>query len=346
MTLYLDLSVIQTVPSANINRDEVGAPKKAYYGGVLRSRVSSQAWKHAIREDFAKANVDTAYRTKLVPKKLAKLLQAKNGDLSDEEAMELSVATLTKAKISVTKDNELSALMFISKGQLEKLADYVLENKELNEDQLKVILQSNNSADLALFGRMVASDPTLSVDASVQVAHTISTHEIVPEFDYYTALDDLKTSAGAAMVGTTEYNSATLFRYANINLDELLHNLGDKNITLDSATQFIKSFISSMPTGYQNAFANKTIPEYVMLTLRNDTPVNLVSAFEEPVQSTSGFSRKSVEQLEKEYKNTLKFLDEPVANFVLSKYDSSLEEQVNNLADLLDKVKDSFVKLV
>ena len=50
--LFLDIHVVQTVPPANINRDDTGSPKTAQYGGVTRARVSSQCWKGAIRKYF------------------------------------------------------------------------------------------------------------------------------------------------------------------------------------------------------------------------------------------------------------------------------------------------------
>ena len=50
--LFLDVHVIQTVPPSNINRDDTGSPKTAQYGGVRRARVSSQAWKKAMRDYF------------------------------------------------------------------------------------------------------------------------------------------------------------------------------------------------------------------------------------------------------------------------------------------------------
>lgn len=141
-----------------------------------------------------------------------------------------------------------------------------------------------------MFGRMVADDPSLNVDAAVQVAHAISTHEIVPEFDYFTAIDDKRKEdeAGSAMLGTIEYNSSTLYRYANINVNELEKNIGS-DLTIKGAKLFIKEFISTMPTGKENTFANKTVPQYVLVTIRKDTPVNLVSAFEDPVKSHGGY---------------------------------------------------------
>ena len=51
--LYVDFHILQTVPPSCINRDDTGSPKTAVYGGVRRARVSSQAWKHAMRAAFA-----------------------------------------------------------------------------------------------------------------------------------------------------------------------------------------------------------------------------------------------------------------------------------------------------
>ena len=70
------------------------------------------------------------------------------------------------------------------------------------------------SADIALFGRMVTSDYFLNVDASMQVAHAISTHMVNRESDYYTAMDDLlknNEETGAGMIGDTDYNSCCYY---------------------------------------------------------------------------------------------------------------------------------------
>ena len=51
--LYVDFHILQTVPPSCINRDDTGSPKTAVYGGVARARLSSQAWKQAMRAAFA-----------------------------------------------------------------------------------------------------------------------------------------------------------------------------------------------------------------------------------------------------------------------------------------------------
>lgn len=65
--LYVDFHVLQTVPPSCVNRDDTGSPKTAVYGGAVRARVSSQAWKHAMRVMFTEEMsdaVETGYRTK------------------------------------------------------------------------------------------------------------------------------------------------------------------------------------------------------------------------------------------------------------------------------------------
>ena len=353
--MYIDINVLQSVPSSNINRDDTGAPKTAIYGGVMRSRVSSQAWKRAVRKVFAEESKDAEWlaglRTLEAPQLLAKQMQALDDSLNDEDALDKAQAVFKTVGIKVDKKTgKTKALLMISRGELKKLAEYVnnTDIDQLDKKELKNQLMSEKSLDMALFGRMVADNPSLNVDAACQVAHAISTHEVTPEFDYYTAVDDNQADdeSGAAMLGTIDYNSSTLFRYANVNVDDLIHNLGSNEAAINGIKLFVNDFLMSMPTGKQNTFANKTVPQYVMVALRDDTPVNLVSAFEKPVISNDGYLQKSVNRLEDEFSATQKFVDKPVATFVLTTADSKLSEQTDNKEDLLDKVVATLQKRV
>ena len=97
-----------------------------------------------------------------------------------------------------------------------------------DKKELQEALKNYPSVDLALFGRMVADDPSLNYDAAAQVAHSISTHAVQNEYDYFTAVDDCQAedNAGAGHLGTVEYNSSTLYRYATVNVMELARQLG------------------------------------------------------------------------------------------------------------------------
>ncbi|RFT24948.1 type I-E CRISPR-associated protein Cas7/Cse4/CasC, partial [Gardnerella vaginalis] len=197
-----------------------------------------------------------------------------------------------------------------------------------DKKQLQEILRDNPPIDIALFGRMLADDPSLNEDASSQVAHAISTHAVRTEFDYYTAVDDLSAddNAGAGMLGTIEYNSSTLYRYANVAVHEFSHQLSDnKESTINALRLFIEAFANAMPTGKVNTFANQTLPQMLVVTLRDDRPVNLVSAFEDPVKSKDGYVSKSIEKLSQEYEKVQKFVHKPLASFYVT-MDSSNEE--------------------
>ena len=64
--MYIDFHIIQTVPPSCVNRDDTGSPKTAVYGGTMRARVSSQAWKRAMRLKFKELFTSdlVGYRTK------------------------------------------------------------------------------------------------------------------------------------------------------------------------------------------------------------------------------------------------------------------------------------------
>ena len=355
--LYLDINVLQTVPSSNINRDDTGAPKTAIYGGVTRSRVSSQSWKRVIRQAFMEdsegAEWLNSHRTKHGVRLLAERIKHLSDGLSYEEAVKKALDAFNTTKIKPKKDKKTGeyltgALLQLSNGQLEKLAQYALNHDEMDVKEIKTTLMEKSSLDLALFGRMVADNPELNVDAASQLAHAISTHTIIPEFDFYTAIDDDKneSQAGSAMMGTLAYNSSTLYRYANINIYELMHNLGSKELTVEGVKLFLKEFILTMPTGKENSFANKTTPQYVMVALREDTPVNLVSAFEEPVKSNHGYVDESIQRLEKEFEDTLKFVDQPIFTGVLTTKQTHLEQAINTKEELFEQVAEIVSKKV
>lgn len=284
MGLYIDIHVLQTVPPSCVNRDDTGSPKTARYGGVTRARVSSQAWKRAVRLMFQDLlSVDqVGVRTKKVVAMVAKEI---NPNGPSPETLELADKLLKAANLKI-KDTEkgTGALFFMSPGQAKALAqvDPSLKEAELKKKCQEALMKAP-SVDLALFGRMVADDSSLNFEAACQVAHAISTHAVQNEFDYFTAVDDCapEDNAGAGHLGTVEFNSATLYRYATVNAQALKEYLKDD--TPQAVRAFVEAFVRSMPTGKQNTFANRTIPDLVVVILREDQPVNFCSAFEKPV---------------------------------------------------------------
>lgn len=309
MSTYIDFHVLQTVPPSCVNRDDMGSPKTAVYGGAVRARVSSQAWKHAMRKEFRKlfTEYELGLRTKNVVEMVEDEMIESGGELDDKKRHEIAVAALELAGIKVKsakKDEpeKADALFFMSRKQAKAIAEHAvsldLKAKE-TKDILKNDLKENPSIDIALFGRMAASDPTLNYDAAAQVAHAISTHAVHNEYDYFTAVDDMQKddNAGAGHLGTIEFNSSTLYRYATVNASELAKTIGKDN-TAEAIRKFAQAFICSMPTGKINTFANHTFPDTVYITIRSNQPVNLCGAFEKPIKrSENGYAEASEKKL-------------------------------------------------
>lgn len=346
--IYVDLHVLQTVPPSCVNRDDTGSPKTAIYGGVTRARVSSQAWKHAMRLKFKEMFADSdrnavGYRTakvfSILEKKICEIVpDIKQGD-------EKKISEKVWKLIEITKDSktaESNVLLFVSPEQIDSLAQWAvgkkeellkLASKEKDEDErneknkkektspleneVVKLMNQHPSFDQALFGRMVASKAVLNFDAAAQVAHAISTHAVENEFDYFTAVDDYTLTT--SFLAAAEFNSSTLYRYATVNVGNLRDMLGEK--APEAVRAFADAFIRSMPTGKQNTFANWTRPDAVYVTVRRDQPVNMAGAFEKPVRAgAQGYVANSVQALADYAAETYRdFVAAPVLSLTVGK---------------------------
>ncbi len=319
MSVFVDIHVLQTLPPSNPNRDDTGAPKSATFGGVSRMRISSQAIKRATRQDFEGKISDGNYgvRTKKIVELVARTIGEKRPDLEPRavELAEMGLKTigfkLTEPRGKKTEQElkEAGFLVFLSAKQIEHVADALISVAEQSDPaaafkELKPrgLVDTNHSIDIALFGRMVAEPNALNVDAACQVAHAIGVGAVEREYDYYTAVDDEKKRSdeadeGAGMIGTIEFASATVYRYATINVDLLRENLGDDAVAERAIELFVDSFVRSMPTGKITTFGNRTLPDAVLVQVRADQPINMSGAFEEPIVSDrSGFAGPAVER--------------------------------------------------
>ncbi|GAA2127267.1 type I-E CRISPR-associated protein Cas7/Cse4/CasC [Actinomadura napierensis] len=349
---YVEFHILQTVPPANLNRDDQGNPKEAFFGGVRRSRVSSQAWKRAARIEFDRhlPEADQSTRTKQIAKQLSGRLNDRTS-LEPEQAQRLAGALLEPLGIKAgRKAGDTAYLLYYGYGQLDRIVDLVADRATdfaaLSDDELAAAVKDLKIADelknghpmgVALFGRMVADIPSLNVDAAAQVAHALSTHRVELEADYYTAVDDANElgETGAGMIGSIGFNSATLYRYAAIGVHQLVDNIGSTEAALDATRQFGRAFALSMPTGHITSFAHRTRPSLVAVVVRNDQPVNLVSAFERPVPDTDssgaacGVAAESAGRLAREYLRSVRqWGDEPAHAAVSHAFDGATDDDI------------------
>lgn len=320
MKTLIEIHVLQNFAPSNLNRDDTGAPKDALFGGVRRARISSQCLKRSTRQYFKEMienqqlkDNEVAARTKRFIDEIVKELVAKGKP--EEEAFEKARSALKGIKLTIKNDGKSEYLLFLGKKEIADLSQTIFANwdkikielesgvsekkgkgkkdaaKSFDPDLKKALetaLNGGKAIDIALFGRMLADMPEKSQNAACQVAHAISTHVVDREFDFYTAVDDLKPedSAGADMMGTIEFTSACFYRYAVIDWLSLKNNLQkDSELALKGLEVFLRGFVVSEPTGKQNSFAAHNPPEFVAITVSRDAaPRNLANAFESPIR--------------------------------------------------------------
>ena len=257
--MFIEVHAIQSFAPSCLNRDDTGSPKDCLFGGTRRARISSQCFKRAIREYFNNSEnfkENCGIRTRKIYNYILEKLKDldKPQEQKEEVVKEVIESTLKLDK----KDNNLQYLVFFDKKAIESLVGQIKNNfdklasksKEINVKSIfSDCLENKSAVDIALFGRMIADVPDKTIDASCQFAHSISTHKISIEDDFFTALDDLNTKSdlGAGMMGSIEFDSACFYRYANINVIKLLNNLkNNKELALNSIEMFLKSFIFSI----------------------------------------------------------------------------------------------------
>lgn len=357
MSKFIDIHILQSVPASCINRDDSGQPKTVTYGGALRSRVSSQAWKRATRMRFEQESESIAtdeeflktYGTKNLVRLIAREMQEQNDNLDENEALDtakecLSVALSTsKFESGKGKDPYQTKTRYVmSLGQIRNLAKYCLTHNKSDfakdKTEIKKLVTGQNSLALSLFGRMVADDESLNVDASCQVAHAFTVNAIQPQFDYFTAVDDFSDQQGSAFIQSAGYSTGVFYRYANINVSELEHNLDNNDLVKKGIKLFLKDFALSMPTGKENSFANTTLPQYIEFDIRDTQPVNYASAFEKPIASKAGYMDKAVEALKETATNDEKLVGKALTKVIVNVKDQdslTLDEAIDEIVESL-----------
>jgi CRISPR system Cascade subunit CasC len=282
--MLIEIHAIQNHSPANLNRDDLGAPKTCFFGGVLRSRISSQCIKRRIRTSEQFKLLLGGIRTR----QLAKLIAEKVTGKADVKKRAAKI--LEKCGIKAKDDDKSDMQVYTTKEAIARIAG-LLQESEGETDELvaqcgKLISECVAVPDMALSGRMLETGrlADTTVDAALQVAHAISTHEARPEIDYYVAADDIPgTDAGAGFVGEAVFASSCFYKYFSIHWETLVDNLkGNKELAAHTVGAFLRGAALSNPTGKQNSFAAHNPPDGLLVELKQ-TPISYANAFADPV---------------------------------------------------------------
>jgi CRISPR system Cascade subunit CasC len=333
----VEIHVLQNHVPANMNRDDLGAPKTAVFGGVLRARISSQCLKRSVRwsgEHFRHELKDhLGVRTRTFPDLVAKALADATVDKKERDAIVKQAESIAKSQDKGDEDtaeaaasdgadaaqdsgSEKTQLIFLGPNEAQKFVQTLLQLRELPQMKeaygrfledglgkkptdfskaLAAAYRCNPGVDVALYGRMTTSTAFDNVDAAMSVAHAISTHEVIPDTDYWTGVDDIKSrekEGGAGHIAEALFGSATFYKYASLDWPALLRNLNlndDRELAYATVKCFLNAFFRETPSGKRHSYAHNNCPNAILVEIRDrNTPFNYANAFVRPVERATG----------------------------------------------------------
>ena len=269
MRAFVEMHALRSFPPGNLNRDDLGSPKTAVFGGVRRLRVSSQClkrtwrWSEYFRGAFAEDEL--GIRTSHLPAEVFAALDT-SFDEGAREGLSALLQTIGRKEAKAApagEDDALSRekseeeeppeqtahLLFLSRQEIESVVEFAKANKDalakavrakkgattaiesLRKALEKYLVEhtSENAVDVGLFGRFLTSNEFDTVEGALQVAHGLGTQKVEVEYDFFTAVDDLSEDPGAGHLGETEFASSVLYLYACCDLAQLEQNLGARS---------------------------------------------------------------------------------------------------------------------
>lgn len=317
MSKFLQLHLLTSYPPSNLNRDDMGSPKSAIVGGTNRIRISSQALKRAWRtsEVFeTTAQLKNGTRTKELGSKIVypKLIEM---GVTEKLALESAIAIASvfgknkKAdKKKPLNEADLEQIVFISPEEMDAvhslLEKIATSGEKPTDNDLKLLKKEHSAADLALFGRMLASSTVHNVEAAAQVSHAITVHAMSSEDDYFTAVDDLNTGevdAGSSHIGQREFAAGLYYLYVCVNIDLLKKNLSGASNPDEAAINTLKGLVVASatvsPSGMSKSFASNARASYILAEIGDQQPRSLSVAFLKAIKGGDVFE-ESVKALE------------------------------------------------
>ena len=280
----LELHICQSFPVTCVNRDDVGSPKSAVFGGVPRARISSQSLKRAARV-YARENYRNIEFVGIRSRRLIEpFVEAFTAlGLTESDALE-KTEEVRNALSKVDSDDKsmVTTAVFMSPNEINRIAKAVSSGKSAKE----AVKNANivDAADIALFGRMIANDPSINVEAASMFSHALSVHKSTNDLDFFTAVDERYSFEGAASMGTLEFNASIYYRYTGLNIDllerHLKHMSRDQRVAIVDA--FIRSVLLAVPGARRTSMNGDTLPGYALGVAKKGRPLNLSNAFLKP----------------------------------------------------------------
>lgn len=324
MTQFVQFHLLTSYPPSNLNRDDLGRPKSAMFGGKNRLRISSQCLKRTWRtSELFEAALDGHVGTRTRRIGDIAFTRLTEGGVKEEVALKWSfeiadqfgkMPVTASSKVKERKDIRTQQLVHVSPAEQHAVEDLAkvlaAENRGPETAELQLLRRDHAAADIGMFGRMLAAAPSYNTEAAVQVAHALTVHAVDIEDDYFTAVDDLNRpsefsaagheddDSGAGHIGELGFGAGVFYLYICVDRDLLEKNLqGDEELVARTLQALIEAACKTSPSGKQNSFASRALAHFVLAEKGTEQPRSLSSAFLNPVD-TENVLQQAIQRLE------------------------------------------------
>ena len=358
MKNVLEFHIIHPMATSCLNRDEFGNQKTIKIGGTLRTRVSSQSWKYAIRKAFQE-RYNTGIRTnkKGLIDIISNTLQENNFDMNSSEvttiinqicSMYFPASKNKKAKKDTDENNNKNetsekdnVIVFVSPQEIKDIVNFYATNKDAKKEQLKDIIEKiKYELDIALFGRLLTSGSVLDtmIDGSFYMAHAISVNRHENIDDFFTSNIDTEITH-STHINTRDCVAPILYRYFAIDLNQCLKNIHSEQIDMNALSYFIENAIFTMPVGLQHAMTSFTRPYYIRMNYYDNCKCLSQVAFEKSIDNIKIEDNKEISIAEQAKFKIQEELENNFKNYSSSKPIVCIEDNMDEIINFVKKLK-------
>ena len=332
---FLQIHSLHGYSAVLLNRDDSGLAKRLPYGGVLRTRISSQCLKrhwrtatgvHAL-SGIEGATAAVRSRETVTQRVLEPLAGGSHHpDVIDAIASAFQTAVygekgearahrqpllLGEPEIAylAAEARRIAARHGADPRAAKVAADAWAKNAKMNMRALRESSALPGGLAAALVGRMVTSDVEANIDAAVHVAHAFTVHAEETESDYFTVVDDLQRvqdDVGADHIGEVELTSGLFYGYVVVDRPVLLDNLGgDAAMAGEVVTRLVSLIATVSPGAKRGPTAPYGYAEWMLVEAGDRQPRSLAAAFRVPcapvVADAERAARAHLEKLDGAY---------------------------------------------
>lgn len=381
--VYIMTHLLTKHGANRLNTGEVNEAKTMNYGGAIRPIISGGKFRNGVRKQFESYTSEQYGNTYLTKDPSDKLIEnigkkyknkTRNQILSEVDNLIFAINSVesnstktqqddSEQNANKTQDKEikvstLNAPLLLSDNELRLLADlafkYKIEDKKEAKklkEEIKTILKNNLTPTELIFGRMLAGSHNVTINGCFETGIEFTTHESLPDSDFYRCVDMLRESTGAAMIGNQDFGSGVYFRSTAF-IPNVLFEKYSKQEAINLIKMFLNSVIEPDISGGNARYMTNTKPENIFMTVLMDRETPLEGAFETPVSiddavnSGNGLMKSSIQKMidyfeyqEKMYE--FKYLYKGASGKNISEICQKNEYQVEeNISSLVNHVGD------